>query len=59
MHKHCPKMGMFWSIILSKILLSVGPSFTVLPITFSFLVRFQPVKYQIEALDMLYSMVRE
>ncbi len=44
---------------LSKILLSVGPIFTVLPITFSFLVRFQLVKYQIEALDVLYPMVIE
>jgi hypothetical protein len=32
--------------------------FTVLPITSSFLVRFRPVKYRIEALDMLYLMVR-
>ena len=30
----------------------------VLPITSSFLVRFLPVKYQIEALDVLYPMVR-
>ena len=52
------KMGLFWSIILSKILLSVGPIFTVLPITFSFLVRFRPVKYRIETLDMIYFMVR-
>jgi hypothetical protein len=59
MHEHCPKMGLFWSIILSKILLSVGPIFTVLPITSSFLVRFQPVKYRIEALNLIYSMVRE
>ena len=38
--------------------LSVGPIFTVLPITSSFLVRFRPVKYWIEALDVIYPMVR-
>ena len=32
--------------------------FTVLPITSSFLVRFRPVNYRIEALDVLYPMVR-
>jgi hypothetical protein len=32
--------------------------FTVLPITPSFLVRFQPIKYRIEALIALYTMVR-
>ena len=50
-----------WAVLstaLSKIWLSVGPIFTVLPITPSFLVRFQPVKYRIEALDVLYPMVR-
>ena len=30
MHEFCPRMGLFWSIILSKIRLSVGPIFTVL-----------------------------
>ena len=35
---------------LSKIWLSVGPIFTVLLITPSFLVRFRPVKYGIELL---------
>jgi hypothetical protein len=35
-----------------------GPISTVLPITLSFLFRFWPVKYRIEALDMLYPMVR-
>ncbi len=53
-----PKIGLFWSIILSKILLSVGPFFTVLIVTLLFLVRFLPVKYRIKAFDMLYSMVR-
>jgi hypothetical protein len=36
----------------------VGPFFTVLPITPSFHVRFLPVKYRIEALNMLYTLVR-
>ena len=47
------------STTLSRIWLSVGPLFTVLSITPSFLVRFLPVKYQIEALNMLYTLVRE
>jgi hypothetical protein len=46
------------STTLSKIWLSVGPIFTVLPITLSFLTRFRPVKYLIEALEVLYPMVR-
>ena len=46
------------STTLNKIWLSVGPFFTVLPVTPSFLVRFLPVKYQIEALDMIYTLVR-
>jgi hypothetical protein len=45
------------STTLSKIWLSIGPFFTVLPITPSFLVRFRPVKYRIEALIALYTMV--
>ena len=51
-------VGLFLSITLSQILLSVRPIFTVLPITLSFLVHFQPEKYWIEGLDMLFSMVR-
>ena len=43
---------------LSKIWLSVRPIFAVLFITPSFLVRFRPVKYEIEALDVVYPMVR-
>ena len=46
------------STTLSKIYLNVGPIFTVLPITSSFLIHFRPVKYWIEALDVLYPMVR-
>jgi hypothetical protein len=46
------------STTLSKIWLSVGPLFTVLSITPSFLVRFLPVKYRIKALDVLYPMVK-
>ena len=30
----------------------------VLPITLLFLIRFQPIKYQIEALNMLYPLVK-
>ena len=51
-------VGLFLSITLSQIWLSVRPIFTVLPITLSFLVHFQPEKYWIEGLDMLFSMVR-
>ena len=46
------------STTLGKIWLSVGPIFTVLPVAPSFLVRFRPIKYRIEPLDMLYPMVR-
>ena len=46
------------STTLSKIWLSVGPIFTILPITSSFLVRFRPVKYRIEAINVLYELVR-
>jgi hypothetical protein len=46
------------STTLSKICLSVGPIFTVLPITLSFFIRFQPVKYRIEALDVFHAMVK-
>ena len=42
---------------LSEIWLSVGPIFTVLLITPSFLVCFRPVKYRIEALIMFFRMV--
>jgi hypothetical protein len=58
-HECRPRMGLFWSIILSQIWLSVGPIFTVLPITSSFLVHFRPVKYRIEGLDVLFPMVRK
>ena len=44
---------------LSEIWLSVGPIFTVLLITPSFLVRFLPVKYGIEALDIPHTLVKE
>ena len=54
-----PQNGPFLSIILSQIWLSVGPIFTVLPMTSSFLVHFQLVKYQIEGIDVLFSMVRK
>ena len=52
-------MGLFWSIIFSQIWLSVGPIFTVLPITFTFLIHFWPMKYRIKGLDVLFSMVRK
>jgi hypothetical protein len=52
------QIGRFLSTTLSKIWLSVGSIFTVLPITPSLLVRFLPVKCQIEALNMLYTLVR-
>jgi hypothetical protein len=48
-----------FATILSKIWLSVRLIFTVLPITPSFLARFRPVKYGIEALDVLYPILRE
>ena len=53
------KMGLFWSKTLSKFWLSVEPIFTVLPITSSFFIRFWPVKYQIEGIDVLYTMARK
>ena len=59
MCKHRPPKWTVLSTTLSEILLSVGPIFTVLFITSSFLVRCRPIKYQIEALDVLYPMVRE
>ena len=57
-HKHCLPNRLFLSTILSKIWLSIGPFFAVLPITLLFLVRFRPIKYRIEALDVIYPMVR-
>jgi hypothetical protein len=51
------QIGCF-ATILSKIWLSVGPIFTVLPIALSFFICFRPVKYRIEALDIIYPMVR-
>ena len=57
-HKHCLPNRLFLSTIFSKIWLIIGPFFAVLPITLSFLVCFRPVKYQIEALDVIYPMVR-
>ena len=57
MRKHCLPNRLFCQQHLAKFG-CVGPIFTVLPITLSFLVRFQPVKYRIEALNMLYPMVR-
>ena len=45
--------------ILSQICLSIRPIFTVLPITSSFLIHFQPVKYRIKGLDVLFPMVRK
>jgi hypothetical protein len=59
MRKDHLKMGLFWSKTLSKFWLSVEPIFTVLPITSSFLIRFWPVKYQIEGIDVLYTMARK
>uniref|UniRef100_A0A2N9FWT2 Uncharacterized protein n=1 Tax=Fagus sylvatica TaxID=28930 RepID=A0A2N9FWT2_FAGSY len=51
-----------WAVLsttLTKIWLSVGPFFfAVLATTLSFLVRFRPVKYGIEALDILYTLVK-
>jgi hypothetical protein len=59
MHKHCPKMGLFWSIILSQIRLTVGPISMVLPITSLFLIRFLSVKYRIEGLNVIFPMARK
>ena len=58
MCKHCLLNRLFCQQHLAKFWLSVGPIFTVLPISPSFLVHFRPVKYQIEALYVLYAMVR-
>jgi hypothetical protein len=54
-----PQNGPVLSIILSQIWLSVRPFFTVSPIISSFLIRFLPVKYQIEGIDVLFPMVRK
>ena len=45
------------STTFSKIWLSVGPIFTVLPTTSLFLVCFRSIKYRIEALNVLYPTV--
>ncbi len=52
-------MGLFLSIILSQIWLSIRPIFTALPISPSFLICFRPVKYRIEGLDVLFPMVKK
>jgi hypothetical protein len=59
MNEYRPRMGLFWSIILGQIWPSVEPIFTILSITSSFLIHFLLVKYLIEGLDMLFSVVRK
>jgi hypothetical protein len=55
MRKPRPPNGLFCQQHLANF---VGPIFTVLPITSSFLIHFLFVKYRIEALDVFHPMVK-